>query len=162
MLSCTLTRMNVRINHFANQLICEKDVSYNSLCSIVVGLEIDYHTKRNPSKPHKNSIDTEKDPRGFHKQTTLIQCFTDTKAHSIKAPNNILVKHLVNGLVGTLTTSCSSGPFRFSADTTGTLSENEKLSEKIEQQESAGAAGEFKTSTVAITGCQKICLIEND
>lgn len=29
-------------------------------------------------------------------------------------------------------------------------------------QGGAGAVGEFKTSTAAITGCQKICLIEND
>lgn len=93
--------------------------------------------KGSSTKKHKNNTDIEEDPRGFHKQTTLIQCFSGTKAHSIKAPNNILVKHLVNGLFGTLTTSCSSGPFRLSADTTGTLSENERLSK-------TGAAGEHR------------------
>lgn len=103
--------------------------------------------KGTPSKKQQNNIDSEKDPRGFHKQTRLIQCFTDTKAHSIKAPNNILVKHLVNGLFGTLTTSCSSGPFRLSADTTGTPSENERLSNK-KGEGCRGAAGEFGPGTV--------------
>ena len=144
MLSCARTRLNVGINHFAIQWICGYN---NSLCAfIVVGLDIDYHTKRKPplkktGEKHKNNVDSEKDPRGFHKQTTLIQCFTDTKAHSIKAPNNILVKHLVNGLFGTLTTSCSSDPFRLSADTTGTLSENERLSNKKKRGGCRGAPG---------------------
>lgn len=135
-------------------------VSVYFVSCTMVGLGIDYHAKRSPP-PLKKNIDTEENPRGFHKQTTLIQRFSDTKAHSITAPNNILVKHLVNGLFGTLTTSCSSGPFKLSADTTGRLSGNERLSERG-CGGAMGVAGEFKSSTVAITGCQKMCLIEND
>lgn len=83
-------------------------VNNNSFCaSIVVGLHIDYFTNRRPLQKAEDK----------HKWTRLIQCFTDTEAHWIKVPNNILVKHLVNRLFGTWTTSCSSGQFTLSADT---------------------------------------------
>lgn len=68
-------------------------------------------TNRKPlqnKRNRKHSVDVKEGPGGFRKQTAVIQCFTAMKAYWIKVPNNIVVKHLVNGLFGTLTTSQQS------------------------------------------------------
>lgn len=163
---------------FSSQWIGEKNVSkqLHNTSLILVGLDINYHTKRTPSPPPKhegqkckNKIQSEEASQRLPQTNNTNSMLHWHKSAFNQTPNNILVKHLVNGLFGTLTTSCSSGPFRLSADTTGMLSGNERLSKKKKKklkkwrlQGRTGATGEFKTSSVAITGCQKMCLIEND
>lgn len=122
MLSCILTRLNVRSNHLRRQmkslLVCSNFfLHWLILIFIPKGIRPPYPPKKKGENTRIISI-VSGIPGARAKQTTQINCFSDTKAHSIKA-NQItsLSSVLLNGLFGTLTTSCGAGSFGLSADT---------------------------------------------
>lgn len=110
---------------------------------LVTLVDIDFHTKRNPSPlPSKKKGENTQIisivsgiPGARAKQTTQINCFSDTKAHSIKA-NQItsLSGVLLNGLFGTLTASWAQAHSDYQKTLVSTLTGKERLSEERERK----------------------------